>query len=1070
MPTPAPRTSHSLSRSIQATVLLLIVAPLLLLGGYTLYTEWRQFQKESLRIKNTYLQHTKNILQHDVEGAVSLLRRTMENQKTIARSCLEQHVHTALAAANTLYTANQDFLNDSRLKPLVLQILAAAARSCPQGLGPDIVVTPLHAGPAPEGDPAGAAGPDLSSRLVELYHKRGPGFVTFTWLGQDSQPPDQAVLAYLSLFEPYNLVVAAMTPLEDITTTAQENALIMLDTLYNPEMNYLFAGTYNDLSLLGPARGEIMYGIEDENGVKVVQELIAAAKAGGGFVHYVMPRLPDARPAPKLSYSQAVPEWGWYIGAGKYMDSIDAVIQARQADVRADMISHAKTMAALLVMFLILGFLASLRTARRLSADLKRFGYFFDRAATQTDVIDADAVVFSELRDIARSANTMIAARHATETALKQTEATYRELFNASADGVIIYDPNEDSVIDANPAALAMYGGAPNPEAISPRFSGVLTEQFNELQQGKNVHCEILDVTLEGVSFWTECRAKLAVINGVDRILATVRDVTSRKAKETDLRRANALFRAIFEQSALGLIVAEYTQRSWRMTMANEEAQRILGVSRSELISRLLIDASSAGGHLTSYTLHDPENNHALVTATPLALAAFYEEKTVSKTFSLRQKNGAEAWVLFNAAPVYDAEGTLVAAVDVMTDVTSRMQSEEELRRISRLLQEIVDAMPSVLVGVNQQLDVTLWNRRAAEITGVPQNKALGRYLVALSPLFAKAENMLRDAMAQGAIREKTKQQGVLGEETLADLTAYPLLAKDVEGAVLRIDNVTTQARMEQLMAQNEKMRSVGGMAAGMAHEINNPLGVITQGAQNTLRRLSPDLPANAKAAEECGIDLHNLDAYLKKRNIFTYVTSIRDAADRAARIVANMLSFSRQSHNVHSPTNVNDLLEKTVELVSNDYELKKYVDFQRINIAYELDLGLPLVPCSALEIEQVSLNLLRNAAQALADIQRDEPRITIRTRLDAGWAVIEIEDNGPGMPEDVLKKAFEPFFTTKEIGKGAGLGLYVSYFLITHNHKGQFSVASVPGQWTRFTVSLPLTGKAVAVETANEE
>jgi signal transduction histidine kinase len=150
-------------------------------------------------------------------------------------------------------------------------------------------------------------------------------------------------------------------------------------------------------------------------------------------------------------------------------------------------------------------------------------------------------------------------------------------------------------------------------------------------------------------------------------------------------------------------------------------------------------------------------------------------------------------------------------------------------------------------------------------------------------------------------------------------------------------------------------------------------------------------------------------------------------------------------------------VIERTVELASNDYDLKKQYDFRHIKIIRDFDPDLPRVPCVISEIEQVLLNLLRNAGQAIYS-QRDRtevPRIILRTRQDEGSARIEVEDNGPGMDETVRKRIFEPFFTTK--GMGTGLGLSVSYFIITNNHFGSIRAESSPGKGTRFIIQLPL-------------
>jgi signal transduction histidine kinase len=291
-----------------------------------------------------------------------------------------------------------------------------------------------------------------------------------------------------------------------------------------------------------------------------------------------------------------------------------------------------------------------------------------------------------------------------------------------------------------------------------------------------------------------------------------------------------------------------------------------------------------------------------------------------------------------------------------------------------------------------------------------------------------------------------------------------PIEAGQVKGAVVRVDDVSQRVRMETIMVQTEKMMSVGGLAAGMAHEINNPLGGMLQSLQNVIRRLSAGLPANETEAAACGTRLKTIRAYMERREIFRFLENIRVSGERAARIVENMLSFSRRSESCKIAVNLADLLDRTVELAAHDYDLKKKFDFRRILIVRHYEPGLTAVPCVATEIEQVVLNLLRNAAQAMNDNGRRSrrPSITLRLRREKEFAVVEITDNGPGMDANQRKRIFEPFFTTKEVGVGTGLGLSVSYFIITNNHNGFMSAESAPGKGASFIIRLPVTAPEV--------
>lgn len=273
--------------------------------------------------------------------------------------------------------------------------------------------------------------------------------------------------------------------------------------------------------------------------------------------------------------------------------------------------------------------------------------------------------------------------------------------------------------------------------------------------------------------------------------------------------------------------------------------------------------------------------------------------------------------------------------------------------------------------------------------------------------------------------------------------------------------DITERLRIEEIMVQTEKMIMISGMAAGMAHEINNPLGAILQHAQNIERRVSADIPANEKAAAEVGVSLDLVRAYLRKRGIFDFIGHIRTAGMRASDIISNMLRFSRRGDSGAEYVDLSALLDRVLELAGTDYDMKKKYDFHRVALQRDYAPDLPQVQLTVAEMEQVLLNILKNAAQAMADpAMPRQPKITLRARLSEGMVVLEIEDNGPGMGEATRLRVFEPFFTTKDVGVGTGLGLSVAYAIVTKGHHGSIEVASRAGEGSCFTIKLPLQGR----------
>jgi signal transduction histidine kinase len=176
------------------------------------------------------------------------------------------------------------------------------------------------------------------------------------------------------------------------------------------------------------------------------------------------------------------------------------------------------------------------------------------------------------------------------------------------------------------------------------------------------------------------------------------------------------------------------------------------------------------------------------------------------------------------------------------------------------------------------------------------------------------------------------------------------------------------------------------------------------------------------------------------------------------------MLDFSRLSQSNRVSCSLPAIVDKALALASSDFDLKKSFDFKKIAISKKYCESIPHIECTETDIEQVVLNLLRNAAQAMGE-DWPEPFIEIRLSRQNDWARLEVEDNGPGIPEAIQNRIFEPFFTTKAPGVGTGLGLSVSYFIITKGHGGKMSVQSTPGRGSVFTVELPLHGSPESVE-----
>ncbi|MDU0459565.1 MAG: PAS domain S-box protein [Geobacteraceae bacterium] len=634
---------------------------------------------------------------------------------------------------------------------------------------------------------------------------------------------------------------------------------------------------------------------------------------------------------------------------------------------------------------------------------------------------------------------------------LMQREQELQSLFMTAPIGIAYVKDRVFSKV--NTAYAALYGYSQ--EELIGKSTRILYASENDyLEAGKEIYAQAAakgTATVE-VRTVSKCGAFVDILLGIAPVstgdlsagfVSSVLDVTEKKKAFVALEESEKRFQAMFDESPM--IMGLYDALTGAYVDFNKSFCDVHGITRDAIGMR----PDEAG------VVSSEEFQRVFEIYSRQGSIDQIEMKAVGK-------GGAAIDLLFSANTI-ELSGKKYA-LGVSQNITDRILAEQRLMESETKYRNLFENAP---IGIFQSVPAGRFlavNGVCAELFGYSSPKDMIEGVTDIT------NELYVDPAQRSHILEQLK--------LCNSVTTNDVQARRKDGSIIYIDlhmravresavavemlegflvDVTERKKTEELVLQSEKLSMVAGMAAGIAHEVNNPLGIIAQDIQNLERRFSTTLPANRIIADEIGLDLEQVELYMEQRDISNYIASMRSAVKRASGIILNMLQFSRQSDATHQFLNLNDVIEQSIILASNDYDLKKKYDFKHISIVRNYCNNLPVISISITEIEQAFINLLKNAAQAMFTANTEKPTITITTSLNNGFVVATVNDNGPGMSVEVQRKIFDPFFTTKEIGVGTGLGLSVTYTIITKNHNGEFTVESEPGAGASFTIRLPL-------------
>lgn len=512
---------------------------------------------------------------------------------------------------------------------------------------------------------------------------------------------------------------------------------------------------------------------------------------------------------------------------------------------------------------------------------------------------------------------------------------------------------------------------------------------------------------------------------------------------QRELRESEERYRQIVETSLEGIFLLD---AGGVFTFVNRRFADLLGYAVQEIVGRTLFDFIYA------------KSRGKAALRLQRALAGASEETEVTWL----RKDGTELQVLLRTTPVKVAAGAPDGTLGMMTDRSRSRTAEEALRKSEAQYRQIVEATSDGIIQVDKNNVIVFVNRRLSEIVGYEPGELLGRSLFEFMNADAKATvtTSLRNVKRGRRTLIDTTYRHRNGTDIAVNVAGSPLFDDlgNFAGNLGIVRDITERNQLQAQLMVSDRMASIGTLAAGVAHEINNPLAAVIANLDFVAESLcgsDPHGPAQATPAR---------NAEWLRNEIRAPLADAQEAARRMRFLVRDLKVFSRASGDAPTgPVDVEALMDASLRMADNEIR-------HRARVARQFR-GVPCVQAREERLGQVFLNLLVNAAQALPDGRAEHNEIRVSTRLDGERVIVEVTDTGPGIPPKIIGRIFDAFFSTKDVGSGTGLGLAISHRIVT-DLGGSLTVESEMGKGTTFRVALPVCtaqemGPAVPTTTA---
>jgi len=778
------KKKKSLLTLFQLHVFILVLSLVCVLGYLWMSMEIDRSRAEISKIRTSYLSSEKKQIKTDVEDVLQYIQHQKSLATTRVKKIVKSRTDEAFQIALYIYQQNKNAMPQAEIRSLIRDALFSATWDNGNGYyfvedlsGREFV---NHKSPEIADRKLIDLQDDDGNLIVQdiLKQKRPAlpeGFISFYWHRPDSPEILEPRVSYIKFFEPFGWIIGNGMYVEDEKEIIKQEILEWIEKTHPRFDNYIFTGTWDGLSLTGPAKGKNMSSLTAPDGMKIVQELINTAKKGGGYVKYIMPELSGMRSAPKISYVAPVEEWQWYIGTGVYVDYIEEMAVHKQRQLKETFGSFFKQSVLVLIFLCLLSFALTRLLSQKIEGNIKLFLNFFKDSAQKAIPIPLDQITFREFQSLATSANQMAKERQYAWDSLKQNQNYLRSIFNSPNEAIIIFDSRDGSILDVNHAMTNMYNVTPG-EAVTPLEDNIIfgsspysyreiREKISDTAAGGPRTFEWLAKKKTGESFWTEMSLNLTELGDKSFVIAVQRDIDAKKKAEQILAAEQERLAVTLRSIGDGVIT---TDIEGKIVLINKTAEQIAGWTAGEALGK---PAS------TVFNIIDERSGRVCEKPEIQILKTGRLIKQTSQRL-LITKDGRRVPIADSGAPICDKESKIIGVVLVFRDITNERKTEQELLKI-RKLESVGVLAGGIAHDFNNILSAILGNIELS-------SKILGKE--------HEVSSLLSNAINATFRASKLTQQLLTfakGGEPIKETTALPDIVKESAEFVLHGSNIT---------------------------------------------------------------------------------------------------------------------------------------------------------------------------------------------------------------------------------------------------------------------------------------